>query len=100
MITPSLPYSNISIHAPREGGDMLWLKNLPPFRKFQSTPPARGATAAEPRWYSYPVISIHAPREGGDAPSRNQRRRPLTFQSTPPARGATTRPGRLPSRPP
>ena len=46
MITPSLPYSNISIHAPREGGDMLWLKNLPPFRKFQSTPPARGATLA------------------------------------------------------
>ena len=83
------PIVMISIHAPREGGDMLWLKNLPPFRKFQSTPPARGATAAEPRWYSYPVISIHAPREGGDAPSRNQRRRPLTFQSTPPARGAT-----------
>ena len=66
MITPSLPYSNISIHAPREGGDMLWLKNLPPFRKFQSTPPARGATVY---FFSQTFdidISIHAPREGGD----------------------------------
>ena len=66
MITPSLPYSNISIHAPREGGDRRQsglsgvgshFNPRPPrggrlqlspdgtaIRLFQSTPPARGAT--------------------------------------------------------
>ena len=68
---------------------MLWLKNLPPYRRFQSTPPARGATvfvnlgnitttfqSTPPargatfddrrRQPSAQQISIHAPREGGD----------------------------------
>ena len=35
---------------------------------FQSTPPARGATARFTSLRTYPVISIHAPREGGDDP--------------------------------
>ncbi len=37
--------SNISIHAPREGGDII--TNIPPDEQylFQSTPPARGATS-------------------------------------------------------
>ena len=35
----------ISIHAPREGGDSLILRHSPGRRGFQSTPPARGATA-------------------------------------------------------
>ena len=46
---------------------MLWLKNLPLYRKFQSTPPARGAT--------FPDKSCIFIDE--------------VFQSTPPARGAT-----------
>ena len=33
---------------------------------FQSTPPARGATAFMPCQCQRPWISIHAPREGGD----------------------------------
>ena len=33
---------------------------------FQSTPPARGATAAGGKNLSHRNISIHAPREGGD----------------------------------
>ena len=35
----------ISIHAPREGGDALFFEDEPPQGVFQSTPPARGATA-------------------------------------------------------
>ena len=80
---------DISIHAPREGGDSANLSSLsiifdfnprPPrggrplpsitaawSAKFQSTPPARGATRS---FFSAVVstlgISIHAPREGGD----------------------------------
>ena len=80
--------------------------------KFQSTPPARGATARTPAGsprrldfnprpprggrrrvrhndYGSRAISIHAPREGGDTGGNQV---PLTyqiFQSTPPARGAT-----------
>ena len=101
----------ISIHAPREGGDLprwLWTTTLP---IFQSTPPARGATLSAKTEFQAIAISIHAPREGGDyyvisfrvvvedfnpRPPRGGRPRltkspiPCTkFQSTPPARGAT-----------
>ena len=38
-------FSKISIHAPREGGDTASNKNAAESLKFQSTPPARGATA-------------------------------------------------------
>ena len=37
-------YSKISIHAPREGGDITDFILVPGDRIFQSTPPARGAT--------------------------------------------------------
>ena len=58
---------SISIHAPREGGDVP----APIFRgitgAFQATPPARGATVDLGRDLAVAVvISIHAPREGGD----------------------------------
>ena len=61
---------------PREGGDVKgriaalgdksWRLNSKTADKFQSTPPARGATVLSTlvRWVS--MISIHAPREGGD----------------------------------
>ena len=35
----------ISIHAPREGGDNANAKRISNRLRFQSTPPARGATA-------------------------------------------------------
>ena len=64
-----IPHQAISIHAPREGG-RRWACTRPLCpAEFQSTPPARGAT---PR----PVRTAT----------------PLTFQSTPPARGATITP--------
>ena len=78
----------ISIHAPRQGGDPVNTAGThrardfnprPPrggrqngggglmaARKFQSTPPARGATIQDRDAQQQAYISIHAPREGGD----------------------------------
>ena len=56
----------ISIHAPREGGDKRWVKTATALLIFQSTPPARGATFAAMAVDNDFSISIHAPREGGD----------------------------------
>ena len=79
---------SISIHAPREGGDMVFyttagtaatFQSTPPVRgatlyrvftlilvAFQSTPPVRGATVVGFYGTHGVPISIHAPREGGD----------------------------------
>ena len=59
-------YTEISIHAPREGGDVRLSVCLPPAWIFQSTPPARGATQIGNIIKLHIGISIHAPREGGD----------------------------------
>ena len=56
----------ISIHAPREGGDCSFPCPKGVTYKFQSTPPARGATSGIPGFPRERGISIHAPREGGD----------------------------------
>ena len=57
----------ISIHAPREGGDVAAPAAEHKQEKFQSTPPARGATLVLGLLYLVEIISIHAPREGGDS---------------------------------
>ena len=59
-------YVIISIHAPREGGDHTKRLMICARSRFQSTPPARGATSifCTKGWPKN--ISIHAPREGGD----------------------------------
>ena len=81
-------FEDISIHAPREGGDRLQRRDgtvyghfnprpprggrpmpIPPCilgMRFQSTPPARGATVMDQLRLGKVDISIHAPREGGD----------------------------------
>ena len=56
----------ISIHAPREGGDAVGADESHDVERFQSTPPARGATHRHQRHWRDLQISIHAPREGGD----------------------------------
>ena len=106
-------YVDISIHAPREGGDIRngayaddkdGFQSTPPARgategsynemlygKFQSTPPARGATSRPTFTGRLCTISIHAPREGGDCIITVSVCVTTPFQSTPPARGATTR---------
>ena len=66
IIAPGLPSYLISIHAPREGGDPASILFHVTIGRFQSTPPARGATT--------PSIKIFGKQ---------------AFQSTPPARGAT-----------
>ena len=63
--------------------------------KFQSTPPARGATDYQAWVAEYLHISIHAPREGGDEKITDELEELHQFQSTPPARGATFRSGGL-----
>ena len=57
----------ISIHAPREGCDLLGEQQGCPNMRFQSTHPARGATAVAPDVWHHRLISIHAPREGCDS---------------------------------
>ena len=101
----------ISIHAPRTGSDCKSRSKRLSKRTFQSTLPARGATATPHIRFRRRNISIHAPRTGSDQSPRatvesarhfNPRsphgERPvqcdcccfgLRFQSTLPARGAT-----------
>ena len=57
---------NISIHAPREGGDAIRNKKLEGKKMISIHAPREGGDAVrswETRWKD---ISIHAPREGGD----------------------------------
>ena len=56
---------HISIHAPREGGDLA-LRYKATTSSFQSTPPARGGDVVAAGLLVAINISIHAPREGGD----------------------------------
>ena len=96
---PSRTISIVSIHTPREGGDYSHLStywsalsfNPHPPRggrhkhgrfscanvKFQSTPPARGATCTTVTPFTSSTVSIHTPREGGD--SRNNRKNSGNF---------------------
>ena len=56
----------ISIHAAREGGDDLTVWRKIYQSVFQSTPPVKAATSQTPLYIEVLSISIHAAREGGD----------------------------------
>ena len=60
----------VSIHAPREGCDIIRVQLLCLVR-FQFTHPGRGATKRTVLSILYRVVSIHAPREGCDAVRRS-----------------------------
>ena len=79
----------ISIHAPREGCDRYDLATTACATQFQSTHPARGATAAgqSSRRYFF-NFNPRTPR-GVRRYAEGRRDRPARFQSTHPARGAT-----------
>ena len=106
---------DISIHAPREGGDPAYLlMSIPPNKHFNPRPPRggrrwmqvhyrlqfdisihaprEGGDAGRYRRRVKALISIHAPREGGDDRSKKRAAAQRQFQSTPPARGATRHP--------
>ena len=110
-IQPAKKMEGISIHAPRTGSDETLLQrgwftedfnprsphgerrkhhwgHLNP-RRFQSTLPARGATAYHRLTDEREAISIHAPRTGSDRTPTGAERFQIKFQSTLPARGAT-----------
>ena len=60
-------------------------------KRFQSTLPARGATGSSILPGCAQLISIHAPRTGSDIRKRGSSAAASTFQSTLPARGATSK---------
>ena len=61
-----LEITKISIHAPARGATSLFKVGKTSNALFQSTPPARGATAPLHHGHAALGISIPAPREGGD----------------------------------
>ena len=61
----------------------------PPYGRFQSTHPLRGATAIDLDFLTILFISIHAPLAGCDRRSWSMSRLLMVFQSTHPLRGAT-----------
>ncbi len=103
----------VSIRAPREGGDLWWMKGLNADEGFQSAPPVKGATIAALHHVVIHLVSIRAPREGGDGRERSPARpMPVSirapreggdelygdwhdyagmFQSAPPVKGATAK---------
>ena len=56
----------ISIHAAREGGDVIMVVAHILRKVFQSTPPVKAATEKACKAAGLAFISIHAAREGGD----------------------------------
>ena len=77
----------ISIHAPREGGDDINDVAIIVTLRFQSTPPARGATGRKLGDSPASRISIHAPREGGDVDAQLRQQIPVDFNPRPPRGG-------------
>ena len=82
-------WDSISIHAPREGGDISWAALWAWWRDFNPRPPRGGRPSLYNAVAVFSRISIHAPREGGDFSGKAQTSKLKPFQSTPPARGAT-----------
>ena len=80
---------SISIHAPRTGSDQKRRLRRQRRKIFQSTLPARGATASDADVRHFAHISIHAPRTGSDIFCKSTPDSFAIFQSTLPARGAT-----------
>ena len=78
----------ISIHAPREGGDFIIAKAIIVHQRFQSTPPARGATALT----TFPLSTAKAfqstpPARGGDSTERKSSSKIQYFNPRPPRGG-------------
>ena len=83
--------SNISIHAPREGGDVVAFLPTEVLQHISIHAPREGGDGNAIAHQMYRMISIHAPREGGDNQQQLNQLQQMAFQSTPPARGATAK---------
>ena len=81
--------TEISIHAPREGGDQWCCDRVHRSHYFNPRPPRGGRLPLALQRAAVMAISIHAPREGGDRSPSTSHPSLCGFQSTPPARGAT-----------
>ena len=79
---------DISIHAPREGGDGDAIAHQL-HRMISIHAPREGGDTLVRSRIAGRDISIHAPREGGDKLEDRSSGMSFVFQSTPPARGAT-----------
>ena len=85
-------HKSISIHAAREGGDSD--SNHTANNGNISIHAAReGGDGQNANGVPLIIISIHAAREGGDAAQYNARRCVKLFQSTPPVKAATNNGG-------
>jgi len=78
----------VSIHAPREGSDLVSYAWRFQVDMFQSTLPVRGATHVGFGQYRLFVVSIHAPREGSDMRRRWSRISPATVSIHAPREGS------------
>ena len=81
--------THISIHAPREGGDVALAHPDAALLSISIHAPREGGDSISLALRQLIAISIHAPREGGDYSCTAWHDPPFEFQSTPPARGAT-----------
>ena len=81
---------DISIHALREEGDCLIVRQRGPAQDFYPRPPRGGRPTVLRAVVPHDGISIHALREEGDWVGGRHRRRPRSFLSTPSARRATS----------
>ena len=82
---------NISIHAPRAGGDAITRSTPDQTWTFQSTPPVRGATWRAVQLRKRRSISIHAPRAGGDDGAHGRVGAKHHFNPRPPCGGRLIR---------
>ena len=82
---------DISIHALREEGDCLIVRQRGPAQDFYPRPPRGGRPVTLGCSHIRVMISIHALREEGDMCLLNLMLNVLIFLSTPSARRATTR---------
>ena len=74
--------SYISIHAPREGGDIFNKPFLIVKRHFNPRPPRGGRRTKVTGYNVFTTISIHAPREGGDKKTRTyQQKRDISIHA-------------------
>ena len=74
----------VSIRAPREGGDGKWYRWHRSLAAFQSAPPVKGATVVIIASNGIKRVSIRAPREGGDMPFHSPVRTGFSFNPRPP----------------